>query len=218
MFGYLFQQGGAVLWVIAALGLAALVVYVERSLHLHRARIKSDDFLRGIFNILRRDNIAEALSICEETPGPVAYLVKVAILHRSATRDGLRAAVDEASLAEISRMERRLVFIATVAQIAPLLGLLGTVVGMLEALLVMQQQGPLIQSGDVMTGLVKAFVTTAGGLTVAIPCYVGFNALVVKIDSIVLDMERAASETIAFLKEPASVTEGAKAHDQKNSH
>ena len=200
--GYLFRQGGAIAWLILAVGLAALAVYIERSLHLHRARIKSDDFLKGIFNILRRENISEAMTICEETPGPVAYIVKTAILHRNQTRETLRSAVEDASLAEISRMERRLVFIATAAQIAPLLGLLGTILGMLDAVLVMQQQGALVQTSDLMGGLLKALVATAAGLTVAIPCYAAFNALVVKIDSIVLDMERAASEVIAFLKEP----------------
>lgn len=204
MFTYFFQQGGVVLWIIAALGVAALVVFVERSLHLHRARIKSDDFLKGILNILRRDNISEALTICEETPGPVAYIVKTAILHRGDNREGLRAAVEDASLAEISRMERRLVFIATAAQIAPLLGLLGTVLGMVASLLVVQLQGPLVQSSDVIGGLMKALVTTAGGLCAAIPCYAAFNVLVVKIDSIVLDMERAASEMTAFLKAPGA--------------
>jgi biopolymer transport protein ExbB len=216
MFSFMLQQGGAVLWVILALGVAAFVVFVERTLHLHRARIKSEDFLKGILNILRRENVTEALAICEETPGPVAYIVKTAILHRSDSKDALRTAVDDASLAEVSRMERRLVFIATTAQISPLLGLLGTVIGMVEALLVLQHQSPLIQSADVMGGLMKALVATAAGLMVAIPCYAAFNVLVVKIDRIVLDMERAASEIVAFLKEPAANPEARNNHAQKN--
>lgn len=218
MFSFLLQQGGLVLWVILALGLAAFVVFIERTLHLHRARIKSEDFLKGILNILRRENVAEALAICDETPGPVAYVVKTAILHRSDSKDALRTAVEDASLAEVSRMERRLVFVATAAQISPLLGLLGTVIGMVEALLVMQHQSPLIQSADVMMGLMKALVTTAGGLSVAIPAYAAFNVLVVKIDRIVLDMERAASEIVAFLKEPAANLEARKSDAQKNGN
>lgn len=199
MYYYFFQQGGAVFALIMLCGVAAFIVYVERTLHLHRARIRSDDFLKGLFNILRRENITEALAICDETPGPVAYLVKTAILHRGESHELLRSALDDASLAEISRMERRLVVIATVAQIAPLLGLLGTVLGLMESALVMQQQAPLVQSADVMIGLKQALIVTAAGLTVAIPCYVAFNLLVIKIDRIVLDMERAASEIIAFL-------------------
>ncbi|MFC1452337.1 MotA/TolQ/ExbB proton channel family protein [Verrucomicrobiota bacterium] len=202
MFLDLVEQGGAVLWFILGMGLAAFVVFVERSLHLHRARIRSDDFLKGIFNILGRQNVTEALAICEETPGPVAYIVRTAILHRDDTKAAIRSAVDDAGQGEISRMERRLMFVATVAQTAPLLGLLGTVLGMVESLIVMQHQSPLIQPVDVLSGLMTALITTAAGLTVAIPCYAGFNLLVVKIDRIVLDMERAASEAIAFLTAP----------------
>ncbi|MBN2302722.1 MAG: MotA/TolQ/ExbB proton channel family protein, partial [Lentisphaerae bacterium] len=170
-----------------------------RGLHLHRARIKSEDFLSGILTILRRKNIEEALTICAETPGPVAYMIKTAILHRHESVDSIRSAIDVASTAEISRMERRLVVIATVAQIVPLLGLLGTVLAMVESLLAMYNYAPLIQSIDVISGVMRALLCTAAGLTVAIPCYVAFNVLVIKIDRLVLDMERAASEIVAFL-------------------
>jgi len=199
MFLYLLKQGGPICWVIIVCGVAAFIVFVERGLHLHRARIKADDFLKGIFNILRRKNIPEALTICEETPGPVAYLVKTAILHRDDSKESIRAVVDDASMAEVSRMERRLVVVATVAQIAPLLGLLGTVLAMIQGTLVLQQQARLIQSADIMGVLMQALISTGMGLTVAIPCYAAFNLLVVKIDRIVLDMERAASEIVAFL-------------------
>jgi biopolymer transport protein ExbB len=198
----LLRQGGGIVWVIIGCGVFAFGVFVERALHLHRARIKSEDFLKGIVNILKRNNISEALTICEETPGPVAYVVKTAILNRKAPKEDIREALENASLSEISRMERRLVVIVTVAQIAPLLGLLGTVLGMIEFVMVMQSQGTLIQSADVMSGLMKALVATATGLTVAIPCYAAFNLLVVKIDRIVLDMERAASEIVAYITVP----------------
>jgi biopolymer transport protein ExbB len=196
---YLFQQGGPVFLVIMVCGVVAFLVFIERALHLHRARIKSDDFLKGIMNILKRNNITEALAICEETPGPVAYVVKTAVLHRNDNRETLRSAVDDAGVSEISRMERRLVVVSSVAQIAPLLGLLGTVLGMVDSLLIMQHKLPLLASGDVLSGLMIALITTSAGLLVAIPCYVAFNLLVIKIDRIVLDMERASSEIVAFL-------------------
>ena len=193
------EQGGPVLWVILAGGLLAFVVFIERALHLHRARIRSDDFLKGIFTILDRGNVKEALTICEETPGPVASIVRMAVMHRQDRREDIRLAVSDASLAEISRMERRLVVVATVAQISPLLGLLGTILGMIETLLAMQYQAPLIQSADVLKGMMHALTTTAAGLMVAVPCYMAFNLLVVKIDRLVVDMERAGSEVVAFL-------------------
>ena len=160
----------------------------------------------GIFNVLRRQSITEALAICEDTPGPVAYLVKTAILHRDEEKEALQKAVDDVGGGEISRMERRLVVVATVAQIAPLLGLLGTVIGMVASLIVMQEQTPLIHSADVLGSMMGALITTAAGLMVAIPCYAAFNLLVVKIDRIVLDMERTASEVVTFLCGPDSVS------------
>ena len=194
-------EGGLILWAIMLAGVLALGVFVERGLHLHRARIKSDDFLSGLRNILEKRNIKEALAICDETPGPVAYIVKTAILHRDDHKEAVRNAVDDASLSEISRMERRLVVVATVAQIAPLMGLLGTVLAMAKFLLVMKLQAPLLQSPDVTGNLLRAVITTAAGLMVAIPCYAAFNLLVIKIDRIVLDMERAGTEIVAFLKD-----------------
>ncbi len=194
------NQGGPIMWIIAVSGVLAAIVFVERSLHLHRARIKSDDFLQGIVNNVRRGNIREATTICDETPGPVAYVVKTAIILRQEEKEVIREAVNEAGLEEISRMERRLVVVATVGQIAPLLGLLGTVLGLFDGLLVMQRETPLIHSPDLLFSLRQALSTTAAGLMVAIPCYAAFNLLVVKIDRIVLDMERAGREIVAFLK------------------
>ncbi|MBM4147628.1 MAG: MotA/TolQ/ExbB proton channel family protein [Lentisphaerae bacterium] len=198
---YLLSRGGALVWVIFGAGMVALGVFIERSLHLHRARIRAEDFMRGIKNNLIRGNISESLSICDGTPGPVAHVVKTAILHRSGGKDEIQKAMQEAALSETSRMERRLVVLATVAQIAPVLGLLGTVLGMLRSLLVIRGHGALVQSTDVTDGLMSALVTTAAGLSVAIPCYIGFNILVIRIDRLVLDMERVASEMTAFLDE-----------------
>jgi biopolymer transport protein ExbB len=195
----LINQGGPVVWVVFSMGFVAFVVFIERALYLHRARIKSEDFLKGIFNILKRNNISEAIAICEDTPGPIPHVLKTAILHRHDRKEAIQTAVDDAGVLEVSRMERRLVVVATAAQLAPLLGLLGTVIGMVEALVSLQAQAGLVQSADVMGGMMMALISTAAGLTVAIPCYAAFNLLVVKIDRIVLDMERAGSETVAFL-------------------
>ena len=195
----LLNQGGLVAWVIVASGAVALGVFLERVLHLHRARIRAEDFLAGILNNLKRGNINEALAICDDTPGPVASIVRTAIVNRAAGPEALRSAIETVGRTEISRMERRLVALATVAQVAPLFGLMGTVVGMIKALQLMRAQAPLVQSADVMGGLMQALVTTAAGLAVAVPCYIAFNFLVGKVEKIVIDMERSASDIQAYL-------------------
>src|SRR5437867_9375729 len=127
-----FSNGGPVLWLILLASAVALAVFVERVLHFHRAQINSMEFLNGVRNVLKRDNVVEALSICDATPGPVARLVKVAILNRERGREGVRESLEEAGLVEIPPLEDKLNLIATIAQIAPLMGLLGTVLGFIQ--------------------------------------------------------------------------------------
>lgn len=192
-------MGGPIMWALLVMGVVALIVYLERTLHLHRARISWEDFLRGIFNVVERNNIDEALSICDDTPGPVAKLARTAILNR--TEDGavLQQALQTAGEGEIARMRRRFTIIATTAQVAPLLGLLGTIFKMVDGLMRIQQQTPIVQRMDVLDPLMQALVLTAAGLTVAIPCYLAYTLLVVKVERIVVDMHSAAAEIMASM-------------------
>lgn len=195
----LLRQGGLIAWIILGCGVVALLLFLERLLSLHRARIKSEDFIAGICNNLRRGNVNEALAICDDTPGPVAVIVRAAILNRQGDKESIRTAIENAGRTEISRMERRLSILATVAQVAPIFGLLGTVLGLIKSLQAMKLAAPLVQPVDVMTGLMQALVTTAVGLAVAAPCYIAFTFLMGKVEKIVIDMERSASDLIAFL-------------------
>jgi len=195
----LVQEGGPVMWILVVVAVFSAVVFLERLLHLHRAQIDSEDFFKGIRNILKRGNIVEALSICEETPGPCARIVRVAILHHDEQRNDIIASVEEAGLTEIPRLERNMNLLATVAQIAPLLGLLGTVLGLMQILMAMAADAPLIYSGDLVAGLRVALLTTAAGLAVAIPVYVAYNLLVSRVETILLDMEWTTIEITAFL-------------------
>lgn len=192
-------KGGPMMWIILACGVVGTAVFLAKLYELHRAQIRPGDFLKGLYNILNRNNIVEAVSICEETPGPVASVVRAAILHHDEERPVIQRAVEEAGLAEIPRLERNLTVIATIAQISPLLGLLGTVLGMIQVVMVIEQKAPLVQSGDLMNGLWQALLATAAGLLVSIPAYAGYNFLVSRVESILLDMERAAVEILAFL-------------------
>lgn len=195
----LWREGGPVFWVIVFTGLASVAVFLERLLHLRRARIHYADFLEGVFNILAKGNVREAQALCDEAPGPVAHLMRMAITNRDEPREVLRQVLDNAGHAEISRMERRLGVLATIVQIAPLLGLLGSLLGVLETVLVLRGQAPLVQSVDVTGGLVRALVASIAGLMVAVPAHAMFNLLAIRIDRIVLDMEQAGSDILSFM-------------------
>jgi biopolymer transport protein ExbB len=193
------SQGGPVIWLILLASAMALVVFVERVLHYHRAQINSMEFLNGVRNVLRRENLVEAISICDATPGPVARLVKVAILNREKGREGVREALEEAGLIEVPPLEDKLNLLATIAQISPLMGLLGTVLGFIKVFTVLQTKTTLPTMQDLSGGVWQALICTAAGLAVAIPCYAGYNYLVSRVNAIVLDMEKAATEITNIL-------------------
>lgn len=188
--------GGPMLWLILVASGMAIAVFVERVLHYHRVQINSMEFLNGVRNVLKRENVVEALSICDATPGPVARLVKVAILNRDRGRDGLRSALEEAGLTEVPPLEEKLNVLATLAQIAPLMGLLGTTLGMVKVFTVIQVENVFANREILIGGIWQSLICTAAGLALAIPCYAAYNYLVSRVNTIVLEMERAATEII----------------------
>tara|TARA_B100000809_G_scaffold266124_1_gene327449 strand:+ start:2242 stop:2883 length:642 start_codon:yes stop_codon:yes gene_type:complete len=202
------QIGGPLMWVILIIGLVAFGVFVERALHLHRARIRHEDFLHGIFNILRRGNHKEAIALCSQAPGPVAHLTRTAIENRGDRAPDLHQKLVERGAAELARMRRRLAVISTVAHVAPLLGLLGTILKMVEGLGHIRTQFPLVQNADVLGPLLDALVITAAGISVAVPCYVAFSFLAVRIERLALDMESTVFRLEDFMRDQDSATSG----------
>jgi len=205
----LLADGGPVIWLILLAAAVALVVFIERVLYCHRSQINSLEFLNGVRNVLKRDNVVEAISICDATPGPVARLVKTAILNRDKGRERVREAVEEAGLTEVPLLEERLNLLATIAQLSPLLGLLGTVIGFINMFIQLQREGPYAHvTGEhsLAGGIWEALICAAAGIAVAIPVHAAYNYLVSRINKIVLDMERAAAEIVNIVTE----TDGSK--------
>src|SRR5881628_4023103 len=180
----LLKHGGPMIWLILGASATALVVFVRRVLHYHRAQINSMEFLNGVRTVLKRDNVVEALSICDATPGPVARLVKTAILNRDHGRERVREALEEAGLVEVPPLEDKLNLLATIAQIAPLMGLLGTVLGFIKIFTALQTKTTVPTMQDLSGGVWQALICTAAGLAVAIPCYAAYNYLVSRVNGI----------------------------------
>jgi biopolymer transport protein ExbB len=195
----LLKHGGPMMYLLVVVSAVAAAVFVERLLHYHRAQINSAEFLAGVRTVLKRENVVEAISICDATPGPVARLVKIAILNREAGREGVREALEEAGLLEVPRLEEKLNLLATIAQIAPIMGLLGTVLGFMTVFSDLQGQGLIAHSPRLASGIWEALVCTAFGLAIAIPSYAGYNYLVNRVNSIVLDMEKASTEILNII-------------------
>src|SRR5881275_1625898 len=153
MLRVLLEDGGPMAWLLLLMSAVVLVVFIERLLHYHRAQINSMEFLNGVRNVLKRENVVEALSICDATPGPVARLVKIAILSRERGRDGVREALEEAGLLEVPALEEKLNLLATIAQIAPLMGLLGTALGFIAIFTELQNKATLANMQDLSRGI-----------------------------------------------------------------
>ena len=163
------HQGGPIMVVLFFVGFFAVAIFLERLFQLHRAQIRWRDFLQGLVVILKRGNVAEAVSLCEEASGPVPMIIRAAILHHDEGAEQMRAAMHEAGLQEIPRIEKNMPLLATLAHIAPMLGLLGTILGLMQMLIAIQQRAPLVHAGDLAAGLWAALFVSAAGLAVSIP-------------------------------------------------
>jgi len=197
----LLANGGPVIWLILIAAATAAVVFIERALFCHRSQINSAEFLNGVRTVLKRGNVVEAIAICDATAGPVARLVKAAILNRENGRDRVREAVEEAGLTEVPRLEEKLNLLATIAQIAPLLGLFGTVIGFIDIFGQLSHSDSYANLRDLSGGVWKALICAAAGIGLAIPAHAGYNYLVSRVNKIVLDMERAAAEIVNIITE-----------------
>jgi len=193
----LFAKGGPMIWVLLLIGLVALMVFAERALYLHRGQIRSTEFLNGIKNILAKRRIVEALTVCEETPGPVAAVVKAALLHADEDAERMRFYVQEAAVIELPALERRLGAIAAIAQVAPLVGLLGTVLGLVTTFVAFEKD--YATASVLAKGLWQALLATAGSLMLAIPAHLGHHFLNGRVRAIVRDMEWAGNEIMRYL-------------------
>lgn len=185
------------MWVLLVMGLICLLLFVERTLYLHRGQIRSTAFLAGIKNILSKRRLVEALTVCEETPGPVAAVVKAALLNADAEAEKMRFAVQEAGIVELPALERRLGSIAAIGQVTPLVGLLGTVLGMATTFYAFQKD--YATASALATGMWQALLCTAGSLMLAIPAHLAHHFLSGRVRAIVRDVEWSGNEIMKYL-------------------
>ena len=190
--------GSSVIWILAALAVAAVVTFFERFFDLRRAQVDYEDFLKGVVNLLDRGRADEALSICEDTLAPVSSVVATAIRHRSGSARVLREAVDSQGRAEVGRLDRRLAVLAVIAQVAPSLGLLGAVLGFVRTVRA-ANASELVSRAALLGGTMDALTAAAFGLAVAIAASAMYSFLRVRLDRIVVELEAAASQIVGYI-------------------
>ena len=196
----LMQKGGPVMWVIFVVSVIGVAVFFERIIYLHRAQVRLDEFLRGLANLIKKDRYEEARTQCLSTPGPVARVALSAVLAKECARSELRDIVQEAGQLEVPRLERHLLLLTSIVYIAPLLGLLGTVLGLLEAFYLISTQGGYATVLELSGAIYQSLITAAAGLAVSIPAVVGVSYLSSRVKDLLHEMERAGIEMVNLLK------------------
>ncbi len=193
--------GGPVMWLLLLGGVVALMLFLYKSFQFHRDEVNVRELITGLTNVLDRDGYVEAITLCDNTPGPAAKVLASVILAARGGDNDLNRAVEDAGLDEVPKLESMLSLLEAIGYLAPLLGLLGTVLGMMNAFFQLGgTQTSLISQDKLIPGVTMALMTTAAGLTLAICCYAAYTYLYNRVRHLVLDMERGASEMVAYLE------------------
>ena len=187
----LIRDGGWVMWPLLAMSIIALAVIVERWWALRKAKINVNEFLAKVRKaLIVNKSIRDAIKVCEDPQyrGPVASIMKAALLKYGQPKEDIEKTIENAALHELGRLEKRLAILASIANVAPLLGFFGTVTGMINSFEALAAQG-LSNPGAVAAGISEALITTAGGLAVAIPVQLAYNYFMSSINKSVRDIE-----------------------------
>ncbi|HLF56809.1 MAG TPA: MotA/TolQ/ExbB proton channel family protein [Thermoanaerobaculia bacterium] len=193
--GYM-EQGGPVMWPLLAFSVLGLAVAIERFFALRKARVNVNEFLAKVRKALMVNrSLRDAVKICEQYQGPVASVMKAGLLKFGQPKEDIEKTIENAALFEMGRLERGLSVLATTANVAPLLGFLGTVTGMINSFDALAKQG-LSNPAAVASGISEALITTAAGLIIAIPVQLAYNYYMTRINKFVRDIETAANMLI----------------------
>ena len=197
----LIQGGGgeALVWPLLALGILGVAFILERILYLHKIQIHPEEFLEGIKNTLRKSRLVEALTLCEESKTPASNVIKAALLNHDKEEKKLQGAIQTVAHLEIPLLEKRIVALGLIAKIAPILGLLGTLVAGWDAFQDLQKDGSYANASAFAGYLTHAVVSTIIGFVVAIVSLTGKALLSSRVKSIVHDLEWAANDIMQFL-------------------
>lgn len=189
------------MWVLLVLSVFGFIVFLERALFLHKTQVKTDQFLTGIKNNLKNRRLIEALTVCETVPGPVASVVKSALLQYGDGEERMRMAVQAAALVEIPIMERRINTLAAIARVAPLLGLVGTILGLTQGFFAVEASAASAYPtfGSLLGGLAEALLTTLAGLILAVMAHFSHHFLHGRVRALVNDMEYAGHNIMEFM-------------------
>lgn len=196
----LFQDGGWAMYPLVVLLVLGIAIAIERMINLTRAGIDANSFFQNLEDALRSGGPDEAARVCSETRGPVASVIHAGLLRMHRGIDHVEKAIDNAGAVEMAFLERGMVWLSTVANLAPMIGFLGTVSGMISAFQAIERAGD-VEPSMVAGGISEALITTASGLIVGIIIQFLHNFFASRIDRIIADMQEHTAGFIDLLAE-----------------
>ncbi|HIA35171.1 MAG TPA: MotA/TolQ/ExbB proton channel family protein [Flavobacteriales bacterium] len=197
------QEGGVVMIIISILSVFAIYIFVERFLAIKRASKEDVNFMNKIKDFIHGSNLAAARSLCQENTNPIARMIEKGISRIGKPLRDIGTAIETVGKLEINKLESNLATLATIAGAAPMLGFLGTVIGMIKAFHEMHISGNSVEISQLSGGIMQAMVTTVAGLIVGIVAYIGYNMLVARVEKVIHAMEARTMEFLDLLEEPA---------------
>lgn len=197
----IFLKGGFLMWAILAASIIGLAVVVDRVIVLRKAKINVPAFMVRIRGFIKKKDISGAISYCMQEKSPVANIVRKGLKKYRYGHDRVKDAIENAGSQEIRKLERGLSLLASVAGIAPLLGFLGTVTGMIQAFMTIQDLAGAANPSDLAGGIWEALITTAFGLIVGIPALALYNYFLSAVKKLVGEMETVANDVIDVIQE-----------------
>ena len=195
-------DGGPIMVPILICSVFALAIVISKLIFFAKITTDTHKLKQDVFHLLKDNKLKEAVRLCETNATPVARILKGGILKFGCPKDEIKEAMEDVSLFEIPILEKRFTALATIAHIAPLLGLLGTVTGMTSSFHTIQIRAASmnpVTPGDLAGGIGEALLTTVAGLVVAIPTYVAYNYFVSRVNHFIREMEHAATELLNFM-------------------
>ncbi len=197
-------KGGWVMIPIAVLSIVAVYIFAERYFAIKKAEKVDINFMNKIKDYIHDDKIDSAITLCQSTDNPVAKMIEKGISRIGRPLNDINAAVENVGKLEIYKLEKGLPFLATVAGAAPMIGFLGTVMGMIRAFYDMSTAGANIDVSLLSSGIYTAMITTMAGLMVGIMAFLAYNALVAKVEKVVFRLEANTTEFMDLLNEPVN--------------
>ncbi|HOU35928.1 MAG TPA: MotA/TolQ/ExbB proton channel family protein [Candidatus Omnitrophota bacterium] len=200
----LWQSGGPMMWPLAVVSIFSAAIILERLWFLKHLRIDLAHFLDMLLDRIKHHQIKEAVQLCDSAHNPVANILKAAIVKYDRPRSQIKEAMEDAALYEIPKLHKNLAALLTLANVAPLIGFLGTALGLVKIFGVIRARGVAmvpVTAADISNGIMQALLATVAGLMIAIPVFIAYNFLVSRINSFILEMEQSATELVNFLSE-----------------